>query len=199
MSPSNLCVFQDSQLFWWGLSWFCGLRFVWCVSQASQRRYFFCDALWLMYLAYFLLESVSQTSTLSSWTCTLFPRPFNINDIMPSWDPVWYFIIPDLSSSSSFLYLRTWFVRFSTQFLPHLPVSRICHDSKRKRKISDSIVWHKPVHPQTNPKRNMTTQQRNQKLPITQRLRIDLGRSVGVTIATQLVWLNRFTGFQPSH
>ena len=32
---------------------------------------------------------------------------------------------------------------------------------------------------------------------ITQRLRTDLGRSVGVTIATQLVWLNQFTGSQP--
>ena len=51
---------------------------------------------------------------------------------------------------------------------------------------------------ETYPKRNMTTQQRHQKLPITQ-LRIVLGRSVGVTIATQLVWLNRFTGSQPSH
>ena len=38
-----------------------------------------------------------------------------------------------------------------------------------------------------------------QKTSITQRLRTDLGRSVGVTIAIQLVWLNRFTGSQPSH
>ena len=38
-----------------------------------------------------------------------------------------------------------------------------------------------------------------QQTAITQRLRADLGRSVGVTIATQLVWLNRFTGSQPSH
>ena len=37
------------------------------------------------------------------------------------------------------------------------------------------------------------------KTSIIQRLRTDLGRSVGVTIATQLVWLNRLTGFQPSH
>ena len=37
------------------------------------------------------------------------------------------------------------------------------------------------------------------KTSITQRLRTDLGRSAGVTIATQLVWLNRFTGSQPSH
>ena len=37
------------------------------------------------------------------------------------------------------------------------------------------------------------------KTSITQRLRPDLGLSVRVTIATQLVWLNRFTGSQPSH
>ena len=37
------------------------------------------------------------------------------------------------------------------------------------------------------------------KTSIIQRLRTDLGRSIGSTIATQLVWLNRFTGSQPSH
>ena len=37
-----------------------------------------------------------------------------------------------------------------------------------------------------------------QKTSITQQLRTELGRSVGVTIATQLVWLNQFTGSQPS-
>ena len=46
-------------------------------------------------------------------------------------------------------------------------------------------------------------QRDNTKTPpktlITQRLRTDLGRSVGVTIATQLVWLNRLMGPQPSH
>ena len=33
----------------------------------------------------------------------------------------------------------------------------------------------------------------------TQLLRTDLGRSVGVTAVTQLVWLNRFTSTKPSH
>ena len=37
------------------------------------------------------------------------------------------------------------------------------------------------------------------KTTITQRLRTDFGRSVRVTIATQLVWLNWVTGSQPSH
>ena len=37
------------------------------------------------------------------------------------------------------------------------------------------------------------------KTSITQRWQTDLGRSVGVSKITQLAWLNRFTGFQPSH
>ena len=45
----------------------------------------------------------------------------------------------------------------------------------------------------------VTTLKRQPKTSITQRLRTDLGRSVGVTAVTPLVWLNRFTGAQPSH
>ena len=37
------------------------------------------------------------------------------------------------------------------------------------------------------------------KTLITQRLRTDLGRSVGVTAVTPLVWLNWFTNAQPSN
>ena len=37
------------------------------------------------------------------------------------------------------------------------------------------------------------------KTSITQRFRTDLGRPVGVMIATELMWLNRFTGSEPSH
>ena len=51
--------------------------------------------------------------------------------------------------------------------------------------------------------RKSKSQRDNTKTPpkpsITQRMRTDLGRSVGWTIAIQLVWLNRFTGSQPSH
>ena len=45
-----------------------------------------------------------------------------------------------------------------------------------------------------NVKRAVTTQTTPQKSSIKQRLRTDLGRSVGVTTATQLVWFTRFTG-----
>ena len=40
----------------------------------------------------------------------------------------------------------------------------------------------------------VTTQTTPQKKSITHRLRTDLGRSVGVTTATHLVWLTWFTG-----
>ena len=70
---------------------------------------------------------------------------------------------------------------------------------QEKRKRSDSALWQKPLHWQKNPKSNVTTQRTPPKTSITQRLRTDLGRSAGVTIATQLVWLNQFTGSQPSH
>ena len=35
---------------------------------------------------------------------------------------------------------------------------------KRKRKKSDSVLWQKPFHRQKNPKSNVTTQKRHQKL-----------------------------------
>ena len=37
------------------------------------------------------------------------------------------------------------------------------------------------------------------KILITQRLRTDLGQSVGVTTVIHQVWLDRFTGTQRSH
>ena len=70
---------------------------------------------------------------------------------------------------------------------------------REKRKQFDSVLWQKPLHPQKNPKSNMTTQKRYQKSSIPQRLRTDLGRSVGVTTVTRLVWFNRLTSAQPSH
>ena len=57
---------------------------------------------------------------------------------------------------------------------------------KRKRKRSDSVLWQKPLHQQKCQKGKVTTQTTPQKSSIKQRLRTDLGRSVGVTKATQL-------------
>ena len=73
-------------------------------------------------------------------------------------------------------------------------VSIIRAYAKRKRKRSDSVLWQKPLHQQQCQKGKVTTQTTPQKSSIKQRLRTDLGRSVRVTTATQLVWFTRFTG-----
>ena len=64
-------------------------------------------------------------------------------------------------------------------------------------------IWLSPMTKAPTPTEKFTKQRDNTKTPpktsITQRLRADLERLVGVTTATQLVWLNRFTRSQPSH
>ena len=74
-----------------------------------------------------------------------------------------------------------------------------CCVIRRKRKISDSVLWQKPLHPQKN-KKQRDNKKNATKPSITQRLRTDLGRSVEVTTTTRLVWLNRnSTRTQPSN
>ena len=70
---------------------------------------------------------------------------------------------------------------------------------KRKRKRSDSVLWQKPLHQQKCQKGKATTQTTPQKSSIKQRLRTDLGRSVGVTTATQLVWLTGLRAHLPTN
>ena len=53
--------------------------------------------------------------------------------------------------------------------------------------------------PREKPKKQRDNTKTPPKTSITQRLRTDLGRSGRVSIATQLVWLNRFMGSQPFH
>ena len=64
-------------------------------------------------------------------------------------------------------------------------------------------IWLSPVTKTPTPTEQSKKQRDNIKTPpktlITQLLRTDLGRSVGVTAVTQLLWLNRFTSAQPSH
>ena len=70
---------------------------------------------------------------------------------------------------------------------------------QRKRKRSDSVLWQKPLHQQKCQKGKVTTQTTPQKSSIKQRLRTDLGRSVGVTTATQLVWLTGLRAHLPTN
>ena len=64
-------------------------------------------------------------------------------------------------------------------------------------------IWLNPVTKTPTPTEQSKKQRDNIKTPpktlITQLLRTDLGRSVGVAAVTKLVWLNRFTSAQPSH
>ena len=56
----------------------------------------------------------------------------------------------------------------------------------------------KPLHQQKCQKGKATTQTTSQKSSIKQRLQTDLGRSVGVTTATQLVWLTGLRAHLPT-
>ena len=53
--------------------------------------------------------------------------------------------------------------------------------------------------PIEKPKKQRENTKTPPKTSIAQRLRTDLGRSVGVSIATQVVWFNRYTGSQSSN
>ena len=84
---------------------------------------------------------------------------------------------------------------------PNICISdfHFCEERKRKRKRSDSVLWQKPLHQQKVQKGKVTTQTTPQKSSIEQRLRTDLGRSVGVTTATQLVWLTGLRAHLPTN
>ena len=57
--------------------------------------------------------------------------------------------------------------------------------TEEKRKISDSVLWQKPLHPQKIQKKYRDNIKTPPKTSITQRLRADLGQSVGVTSVNQ--------------
>ena len=64
---------------------------------------------------------------------------------------------------------------------------------EKKEEIWLSIMTKAPTPAELSKGQNDNTK-KSQKSSITQRLRTDLGRSVGVTTATQLVWFTMFTG-----
>ena len=74
-----------------------------------------------------------------------------------------------------------------------------CNILRKKRKRSDSVLWQKPLHQQKCQKGKVTTQTTPQKSSIKQRLRTDLGRSVEVTKASQLVWLTGLRAHLPTN
>ena len=87
-------------------------------------------------------------------------------------------------------------LRLSNSLFPNYIELHRCLDMVDKKKKEE--IWLSPmtkaIHQQKRHKFKVTTQTTPQKSSITQRLRTDLGRSVGVTTANQLVWLIWFTG-----
>ena len=70
----------------------------------------------------------------------------------------------------------------------------LCGHAIRQKGGDLTQSYDKSPYTHGNVKRAVTTQTTPQKSSIKQRLRTDLGRPVGVTTATQLVWLTWFTG-----
>ena len=104
---------------------------------------------------------------------------------LPFWHLFWCMGFCHSTGSDLFLFLC---YQILTLFLRH----------ERKRTISDTVLWQKPLHQHPYPKSNVTTQTPS-KSSIASRSRTDLGPSVEVTSSTRLVWLNRFTRAQPSN
>ena len=73
------------------------------------------------------------------------------------------------------------------------------HRREKKNEIKLSPMTKAPARTGKSKKLSDKNKNGTQNLDITQRFRTDLGWSVGVMIANQLVWLNRFTGSQPFH
>ena len=92
---------------------------------------------------------------------------------------------------------RNWFKHYN--FASVYVHCNFCTVLREKRKRSDSVLRQKKTYTNRNVKRaKWQHKQRNKKRSITQRLRTDFGRSVGVTTATQLVWLTGLRA-QPTH
>ena len=73
----------------------------------------------------------------------------------------------------------------------------IRYNGEKGRDLTQS--YDKASTPTEKPTKQRDNTLTPRKTSITQRLRTDLGRSFGVTIAVQLVWLNRLMGSQPFH
>ena len=72
-----------------------------------------------------------------------------------------------------------------------------CKQREKEQDLTKSYMYDEPSYQQTI-QQPIDNTNKSPKTSITQRLRTDLGRSVGVKTA-QLVWFNRLTGTQHSH
>ena len=121
-------------------------------------------------------------------TCRVFWRLFTLNTRRYFLDFAW------VIWHNYIMYLfNTTFIPKDLRTLHILIFLSNCSSIKTKRRRSDSILWKKPLHKRKCKKGKVTTQTTPQKSSIKQRLRTYLGRSVGVTTATQLFKINGCT------
>ena len=88
------------------------------------------------------------------------------------------------------------FYKFHSR-LSNITTGNRCRNIKTKRRRSDPVLWQKPLYQQKCQRGKAATQTTPQKNSIKQQLRTDLGRSVGVTTAIQLVWLTGLRAHLP--
>ena len=96
----------------------------------------------------------------------------------------WKLIVTHLSKILSVDNSKVWVINLGLQ--------------RTKRRRSDPVLWQKPLYQQKCQRDKVTTQTTPQKSSNKQQLRTDLGRSVGVTTATQLVWLTGLRAHLPT-
>ena len=102
-----------------------------------------------------------------------------------------------LSTSAPMRKKRDFSVRLHVNFALEVKLISLLlsHFYEKREEIWLSLMTKTPTSSEMS-KGKVTTQTTPHKSSITQRLRTDLGRSVGVTTATQLVWL---TGLWAQH
>ena len=144
-------------------------------------------------------------SVISPWFLQPIRTPCHVKMIF--WGPSNAFMKREIKNTklrpTNALFFVLHFINcFHTTWRYHCENNYICLKnviffSKTKRR-SNPVLWQKPLYQQKCQRDKVTTQTTPQKSSIKQQLRTDLGRSVGVTTATQLVWLTGLRAHLPT-
>ena len=112
-----------------------------------------------------------------------------------------YFVWLRITDEGSVPEMRIWsilLIKSDKKWCLHLSRSLFLYIIYKEKKGLLLSPMTKAPTPTEKSKKQRDNTKNAIKTSVTQRLRTDLGRSVGVTIATLLVWFNRFTGSQPT-
>ena len=122
-----------------------------------------------------------------------------ITSSLYSFPRFWAYDWHDLKRRFSFIKQHDRQTRTQDQVIPKSLTGETQIFKEKKEEIRLSPMTKKPYTPEKS-KKQLDYTKTPPKTSITQWLQTDLGRSVGVTTATQLVWLDRFTETQlPTH